>query len=217
MGNGKRTRKSSREYARVPPLEGTSTGDGAPELDVDDPSFSLDSEVTADEPGTLPGAPRARRDSIELVPSAAGSWPRLDPPPEPEPRKPANPEVSDMRDRYAMGDFSGALLVANNILARRPDDPDALRYAQSCREILIQMFAARLGPFDQVPKMALPREEIRWLSLDHRAGFLLSLVDGICTIEQLLDLSSMPRLDALRILHTLLEQRVISLGGGARR
>ena len=46
-----------------------------------------------------------------------------------------------------------------------------------------------------------------------RAGFLLSLVDGISSIEELLDISSMPRLEALRILYGLLDQRVIALSG----
>jgi hypothetical protein len=41
---------------------------------------------------------------------------------------------------------------------------------------------------------------------------LLSLIDGGITVDQILDISGMPRLDALRIMHQLLEQRVISLG-----
>jgi hypothetical protein len=40
---------------------------------------------------------------------------------------------------------------------------------------------------------------------------LLSLVDGMSTIEELLDISGMPRLDALRILYGLLDQRAIAL------
>jgi hypothetical protein len=60
--------------------------------------------------------------------------------------------------------------------------------------------------------VAIQQEEIRWLSLDHRAGFLLSLIDGSLSIEELLDVCGMPRLDALRILFGLFDQRVIALG-----
>jgi len=118
---------------------------------------------------------------------------------------------NDMQDRYAVGDFTGALVVAESILDSDPDNVDAKRYAQSCREVLTQMYAARLGSMDQVPSVVVPADQITWLSLDHRAGFLLSLVDGISNIEEILDISGMTRLDALRIMFTLAQQNVISL------
>jgi hypothetical protein len=120
--------------------------------------------------------------------------------------------IGDMKDRYAMGDFSGALLIAEGILETSPDDLEAPRYAQSCRDVLTQMYSARLGSLDRVVAVAVPSDQIRWLTLDHRAGFLLSLIDGGLTVDQILDISGMPRLDALRIMYQLLDQRVISIG-----
>jgi hypothetical protein len=38
----------------------------------------------------------------------------------------------------------------------------------------------------------------------------LSHIDGSCSLEQILDVSGMPTLDALRILFELVQQRVIS-------
>ena len=132
------------------------------------------------------------------------------------PTKPAFKEpdagpLGDMKDRYAMGDFSGALVIAESILEANPEDLEAPRYAQSCRDVLIQMYSARLGSLDQVVAVAVPSDQIRWLTLDHRAGFLLSLIDGGITVDQILDISGMTRLDALRIMYQLLDQRVISL------
>jgi hypothetical protein len=125
---------------------------------------------------------------------------------------PDDPAISEMKDRYAMGDFSGALVIAEGILESNPEDLEAPRYAQSCRDVLTQMYSARLGSLEQVVRIAVPNDQIRWLTLDHRAGFLLSLIDGGSTVDQLLDISGMTRLDALRILYQLLDQRVISLG-----
>ncbi len=130
----------------------------------------------------------------------------------PAPVPPPSTPLGEMKDRYAMGDFSGALLIAEGILASDPDDLEAPRYAQSCRDVLTQMYSARLGSLDQIVSIAVPADQIRWLTLDHRAGFLLSLVDGGLTLDQLLDISGMPRLDALRIMFQLMDQRVISLG-----
>jgi hypothetical protein len=116
-----------------------------------------------------------------------------------------------MQSCYEVGDFSGALTAAEVILEHDPEDVEANRYAQSCRDVLTQMFSARLAPLDRVVSVAISPEQIRWLSLDHKSGFLLSLVDGNCSIEELLDVSGMPRLDALRILLTLSQQKVITL------
>ena len=79
----------------------------------------------------------------------------------------------------------------------------------SCRTVLEQMYTARIGPLDRVPFVAVPREQLRWLSIDHRAGFVLSHVDGLSSLEEIVDVSGMASLDALRILYELVQQRVI--------
>jgi hypothetical protein len=122
-----------------------------------------------------------------------------------------DPEVVAMKDRYATGDFSGALIIAEGILDANPEHEEARRCQARCTDVLSQMYLARLGSLAQVVRVALSGDQIRWLSLDHRAGFLLSLVDGQSSIETLLDISGMGRLEALRILFGLLDQRVIVL------
>ena len=117
-----------------------------------------------------------------------------------------------MQDRLAMGDCAGALEIAERILARRPDDELAMAHAETCRSALMDLCLERLGSLDAVPHVALPPDRLRQLGLDHRSGFLLSLVDSRSRIEDILDMSGMPRLLALRILLTLVEQHVISLG-----
>lgn len=124
--------------------------------------------------------------------------------------QPTDP-IIDLRDRFAVGDFTGAHAVAEAILAEQPNNTEALRFRESCRDVLTQMYTARLGPLSGIPKLAIPVVELQWLSLDHRTGFLLSCVDGQSTIEEILDVSGMPTLDALRILFTLLQQQVIEI------
>jgi hypothetical protein len=150
---------------------------------------------------------------VDAYRRSTDSMPRVEMPQRPSSVASERPSSvpSDMQDRYAVGDFTGALVVAESILDTSPDDEDAKRYAQSCREVLTQMYAARIGPMDQVAVVAVPPDQITWLSLDHRAGFLLSLVDGVSSIEEILDISGMTRLDALRIMYTLVQQNVITL------
>jgi hypothetical protein len=156
--------------------------------------------------------PVRRRDALEVelpVTSPLGRMATLEPP------SPSNaPEVTAMKDRYATGDFSGALIVAEGILESNPAHEEALRCQTRCTDVLAQMYLARLGSLTQLVRVALSGDQIRWLSLDHRAGFLLSLIDGESSIETLLDISGMQRLEALRILFGLLDQRVIALSEG---
>lgn len=119
--------------------------------------------------------------------------------------------LQDLKDKVAMGDFTGALSVAMSILEADPGNAEADRTATHCQGVLIKMYSARLGALHRIPEVQVEPNQIRWLSLDHRAGFLLSLIDGRLSLEQILDISGMARLDALRILHGLFEQQVISL------
>jgi hypothetical protein len=187
------------ELPREPPSAGPELGPGLAFSSDLPPALGFGSSIPMPEAPAQGGqaAPAIEIDELSLEEPVA--------PPE------ADPAVSDMKDRYATGDFTGALVIAESILESDPDDLEAKRYAESCREVLTQMYASRLGSLDQVVVMAIPADQVRWLSLDHRAGFLLSLVDGASSVEELLDISGMPRLDALRLLFTLLEQRVIAL------
>jgi hypothetical protein len=117
--------------------------------------------------------------------------------------------IVDMRERFSLGDYSGALVVAESILEEDPNDAEALKCQESCRRVLEQMYTTRIGSLERVPFIAVPQEQLRWLNIDHRAGFVLSHVDGNCSLEQILDVSGMPTLDTLRILYELLQQRVI--------
>ena len=118
--------------------------------------------------------------------------------------------VAEMQERFALGDYSGALVMAESLLDENPTHVEAREYAESCRAVLQQMYSAKIGPMDRVPVVEVAREQLRWLSIDHRAGFVLSLVDGVSSLEMILDVSGMPSLDALRILYELTQQHIIS-------
>jgi hypothetical protein len=118
--------------------------------------------------------------------------------------------AAEMRERFSLGDYTGALEMSELILAAQSDNAEAVECGANCRMVLENMYAARLGPLDRVPMVVVPRTQMRWLSIDHRAGFVLSLIDGSSSIEMILDVSGMARLDALRILHELVQQKIVS-------
>jgi hypothetical protein len=56
-----------------------------------------------------------------------------------------------------------------------------------------------------VPRVMLTPDEIKQLPLDHRAGFLLSLMDGSVDFDSVVELSGLDRGDALEIARELYE------------
>lgn len=174
----------------------------------DDPELEVSSE-----PSTARA--EANSDALDFVDGLDPLLQSLSPMANLEPATPPSSTtragIKELEERYAVGDYTSALRIAEDLLARSPDDLSARRYAQNCRDVLTQMFAARIGPLDQVITIMVSPEEVQWLSLDHRAGFLLSLVDGQSTVDEILDISGMTRLDALKIIHDLAEQHVVRL------
>ena len=131
-----------------------------------------------------------------------------------ERRRPSEPALdlaTEMSERFALDDFTGALRAAELLLGRVPDHEEARRYAALCRSRLEQIYRARLGSLGAMPNVVVPESEVRWLGLDHRTGFLLSLIDGRHSIEQLIDVSGMGRLEVLKNLVELLDAGTIGL------
>jgi hypothetical protein len=47
------------------------------------------------------------------------------------------------------------------------------------------------------------------MSLDHREAFLLSLIDGVSSIEEIVDMSGIPELDTLCLLYQMSERGLL--------
>ncbi|BDG05943.1 hypothetical protein [Anaeromyxobacter oryzae] len=114
------------------------------------------------------------------------------------------------RELFALGDFSGSLELIEKILQVDPDHGEARDYLRQNEATLISMYESKLGPMGGIPRLAIKPEEIMWLNLDHRAGFLLAQIDGSVDYEALFALSGLPRLDTARILANLIADGVIT-------
>ena len=121
--------------------------------------------------------------------------------------------MAGARELVALNDFSGALELLAKILSRRPDDPEAMSLHALCEQNLTQMYESKLGSMDRVPRVVLPPDEIIWLNLDPRAGFVLAQIDGSVSFEDLYAICGLHRLDTARILSQLLEEGVVAVEG----
>jgi hypothetical protein len=60
-----------------------------------------------------------------------------------------------------------------------------------------------------IPTLLKSPGEVSKLPIDHRAGFLLAHVDGMQTLEEILDVCAMPATEALELIATLRNMGVI--------
>ncbi|MGD8316964.1 MAG: hypothetical protein PVH21_00125 [Myxococcales bacterium] len=117
--------------------------------------------------------------------------------------------IREMTERFELGDYAGALSVAELQLGIDPTDDSARRHAVESRRRLEARYTARIGSLRHVFNCALPDAKLRWLGLDPQAAFLLTLVDGQTSVQEVLDLCPLARLEALRLFTELLEAQAI--------
>lgn len=118
--------------------------------------------------------------------------------------------LSAAKELFSLGDFSGSLELIEKILQLDPDHGEARDYLRQNEATLVSMYESKLGSLTLVPRLAIKPEEVMWLNLDHRAGFLLAQIDGTVDYESLFALSGLPRLDTARILANLIADGVIT-------
>jgi hypothetical protein len=116
-----------------------------------------------------------------------------------------------MLERLASSDYAGALIAAESFLEHHPRDADAIACAQIARSELRKLYVSRLRSLERVPHVAMSPEGLLGLtSLDFHAGFLLSRIDGLTSLEEIANAGGMPEHDALRILSELYLHRAIA-------
>jgi hypothetical protein len=123
---------------------------------------------------------------------------------------------AELADAFFGGRYSVALALAEELVSRRPEDAHARDFSDECRRMIEKECLQRIGgSLTSVPVLALSIHDLHRHSLDHRAGFLVSRVDGESSIEVLLDVGAMPRLEALTMLRDLVETGVLRLADAA--
>jgi hypothetical protein len=171
-----------------------------------------------DGPASVPAVVLDDGDGLDLasVDEQSGIRPLVPDSPLPAVRPLARPRsdvevwMDGARELFALGDFSGSLEMIEKILRVDPHHTEARLYLEQNESTLTAMYESKLGPGDGIPRLAIGGEEVMWLNLDHRAGFLLAQIDGTVTYEDLFAVSGLPRLDTARILATLLQEGVIT-------
>lgn len=97
-------------------------------------------------------------------------------------------QVGEIRRLYAEGEVDAALDLASMVR------PSTMAFS-----------------LHAVPVVSVSRQELLTLPLDARSGFLLARIDGVSTLQTLLDVSSMSAGDAMAIVEELLALGAVRL------
>lgn len=118
--------------------------------------------------------------------------------------------VPRLHQLVADGDLDNALALAEALL-RASADAEIDAVAARCRAELDRRFLSRLGPLNRVVVLHVPPSRWLDLDLDPRECFLLAHVDDVSTLQTIVDVSGMPKHDALRVLCSLLDRGLIGV------
>jgi hypothetical protein len=98
------------------------------------------------------------------------------------------------------GELDRAVAAIDLALSEDPNSALAQKLIQRNRETIMNVFQAFLGDLNRTPILARPLHELADAPISPRAAFLLSRVDGLLSIDEILDVSGMPRIEAFRYL-----------------
>jgi hypothetical protein len=98
------------------------------------------------------------------------------------------------------GDAEKAVCAVELALDEDPNSAVAQKLITRHREMIMSVMQSYLGDPERQPQLAKSLQDLQSAPIGPRAAFLLSRIDGSITIDELLDVSGMPRLEAYRYL-----------------
>ncbi|MBA3462627.1 MAG: hypothetical protein H0T46_21910 [Deltaproteobacteria bacterium] len=106
-------------------------------------------------------------------------------------------------------DLERAVAAVDLALSEDPNSALAQKLIHRNRETIMAVFQTFLGDLNRQPVLARPLHELSTSPISPRAAFLLSRVDGSLSLDEILDVSGMPRLEAYRYLCQLLLRGIL--------
>jgi hypothetical protein len=82
-------------------------------------------------------------------------------------------------------------------------------YLEMARGRLVERYRERVGGLTAVPALRIVPGDVLKFNLPATAGFLLSLVDGQTTVEELISLSGLDAFETLRVLAGLVDAGIV--------
>ena len=130
-------------------------------------------------------------------------------PPSPEPDLEA--KLNQAKSLFKENKFELAMEMFESILQGEPDNLDVQGYYEMARSQQLKQYKSEVGDLSQMPRVIMDQSEILKLNLDHEEGFILSLIDGKLSYNDVFSLSNMDDFKTYRIICRFLRQGIIGV------
>ncbi|MBP6628281.1 MAG: hypothetical protein KBG28_29715 [Kofleriaceae bacterium] len=107
------------------------------------------------------------------------------------------------------GDNERAVVAIDAALDEDPDSAVAQKLIHSQQARIQAVYQQYLGDLNRRPRLSRAMHLLAGEVMSARAAFLLSRIDGVCSFDELLDVSGMPRFEAMRYLCRMLMRGLI--------
>ena len=118
--------------------------------------------------------------------------------------------VEDARRLVHAQDEEAALELLQSAPAGGSIESEAM--VELLRARLFQRYQASVGDLDVVPRTVGDGSSLQGRNLPPSAGFLLSMIDGVTPLADLVSVSGMDRFEALRSIHRMHEAGLVEWG-----
>lgn len=109
------------------------------------------------------------------------------------------------------GRLEEALDLFETVLERDPARTEMQNYFELLRSQLLKGYRERLGDSDRKLRLRIDGGEVMKFDLPATAGFVLSLVDGTTSVNDVASLSGLDAFETLRILSGLLDSGIVEI------
>ena len=125
-----------------------------------------------------------------------------------------NGAIDRARWAAAARDFDVAAAEVDAALAYADllNDDDAFAIVHDAAMLIDNVLESRLGGLSATPRIASEALDVNVMRLSSEQAFLLSRIDGTSNVEEVLDLTPLPRRRTLLLLVRLARQKIITLG-----
>jgi len=117
--------------------------------------------------------------------------------------------MADALELFRKGEVQESLELFETLARQNSGRMEVQGYLELVRSHLFKYYRERVADTSSVLKVKIAPQEIMKYNLPVDAGFLLSMIDGSTSVNEILALSGMDPFDGLRLVHRLLEAGIV--------
>ncbi len=112
--------------------------------------------------------------------------------------------------------FDPAYELLQMIIHDNPEDEKAQKFLDTTKGLLLKDYLSEIGDTGYVVKLKMSMEEIMKINLTKESAYILSMIDGNLSIDELLTLSGIDRFIFMRNLAMLLRNGIVTFNNQRR-